>query len=106
MSFAAILRVTDRLPHAIAAPFLDATLTGKRRVRLRGGGISGHPHSSAAPDAPPLTDQAPLPDEIAPHGEPDFLALREGGKRKILTLHARASSSTLIRRATLIAPAA
>jgi hypothetical protein len=37
-------------------PLLDALLSGKRRVRLRGGGISRHPHPS-------------LSEEIAPHIE-------------------------------------
>jgi hypothetical protein len=42
----------------------------KRRVRLRGRGISRHPHPSAAADAPPFADQAPLSEQIALHGEP------------------------------------
>jgi hypothetical protein len=55
---------------AIAAPLLDAPLADKRRVRFGCRGISRHPHLSAASDAPPFADKAPLPEEIALHGKP------------------------------------
>jgi hypothetical protein len=39
-------------------------------MRLGCRGISNHPHPSAAADASPLADKAPLPEEVALHGEP------------------------------------